>query len=1097
MSARSLLLLVTAAFFLALARPAAAEEGRLLRTPDIHGDQVVFVYAGDLWTVNRAGGEAMRLTVHDGLERLPKFSPDGQWIAFTGVYDGNPDVYVMPATGGEPRRLTFHPGNDEVVEWSPDGKEVYFRSRRLSPTYRYNRMFHVPVTGGFPEVFPLPICERITFSPRGTDLVAYTELNREYRTWKRYKGGTAEEIWLYDFKAGKSERITDWEGTDQFPMWHGDVIYFNSDRDREKLNLHAYDTKTKTVTPLTDFSEYDVKWPSLGGDAIVFENGGWLYVVDLPGGTPVKIDVQIHTDAIHARPAVTNVARQIQGSSISPSAKRVVFAARGELFTVPAEKGDVRQLTATPGVFERYPAWSPDGKWVAYFADATGEYELYVKAQDGSGEPRQVTRGGHSFRYQPVWSPDSKQILFADQTWSLFLADVESGKVTLVDKSEVTDIEGYVWSPDSRWVAYAKSDENDYPAVWVYSVKGAKKERVTGSLYPDYSPSFDPEGKYLYFLSDRHFNPTFNAYAFEYVLQDATGIYALALTKDTPQPFPPESDEEEPAKDDDQKDDKKAKSEKKGKDEKRDAEKEDAAEVTVEIDFDGLMGRVSEFPMSPGGLVHLTAAKGKLFFLETGAFEDDDDEGPGGRNVLKFFDTEEREVKTALAGINNYELTPDGTKVLYAAGPRYGIADAAEDQSMSDGKLDTGGLEAMVDPRAEWAEMFRDAWRLERDFFYDPDMHGLDWDAMYERYQPLIPHVRHRDDLNYVIGELIGELSTSHAYVGGGDYPDVPRVGVGLLGAVYAPDSRSGLYRFASIYRDSDWDGDVIAPLAQPGIEVKEGDYLLEVNGRPVTTAENIYAAFQNTAGKQITILVNDQPGAKGAREYTVEPVGDEYPLAYETWVEGNRRRVYEASDGRLAYIHMPDTAIDGVKRFSRDFYAQSDKSGLILDGRYNSGGFIPDYVIDRLNRVFLGLWSRREGRDFRTPGAIIQGPKVCVTNAWAGSGGDAIPYFFREAKLGPVVGTRTWGGLVGISHGIRLMDGGRVTMPNFGFWIPGKGWQVENHGVDPDYEVLNLPEKVMAGGDPQLEKAIELALEELKKAPAAPKRPQYPVKRP
>ncbi len=1086
MSARVAALFFAAVVLLGLAMPAGAEEGRLLRTPDIHGDQVVFVYAGDLWTVNRAGGEAMRLTVHEGRERTPKFSPDGKWIAFTGDYDGNPDVYVIPSTGGEPRRLTFHPGNDEVVEWSPDGKEVYFRSRRLSPTYRYNRVFHVPVEGGFPEVFPLPICERISFSPRGTDLVAFTELNREYRTWKRYKGGTAERIWIFDFASNRSREITGWEGTDRFPMWHGNTIYFNSDREKGKLNLYGYNTETEAVTKLTDFAEYDVRYPSLGGDAIVFENGGWLYVVDLPDGTPKKIDVQLYTDAVNARPALTNVSRDVQGGAISPSAKRVVFGARGELFTVPAEKGDVRQITRTPGVFERYPTWSPDGKWIAYFADATGEYELYVRAQDGSGEARQVTHGGKSFRTGPVWSPDSKKVLFADQTWSIFFADVESGKVTKVDHSDVTEIEDYAWSPDSRWVAYAKADLNNFPAIWVYSVDGNETERVTDSQYPDYSPSFGPEGKYLYFLSDRHYNPTFNSYAFEYVLRDATGLYALALTKDTPRPFPPESDEETPAEDDSGKDEK--------KDEEKDKGDEGDGEVTVSIDFDGILDRLSEFPVPPGSYGHLTATEGKTFFVSSSGAMDD---GPGGGNALMFFDHEEREVKTALEGINGYELTPDGSKILYAAGGSYGIVDAAEGQSTHDGTLDLSELETVVDPHAEWAEMFRDAWRLERDFFYDPAMHGLDWNAIYERYQPLIPFVRHRDDLNYVIGEMIGELSTSHAYVGGGDYPDVARVGVGLLGAVYEPDARSGRYRFASIYTLSNWDEDVIAPLAQPGVEVKLGDYLIEVNGVPVTTETSVYAAFQNTAGRQITILVNDRPNADGAREYTVMPVRDEQPLAYEQWVEDNRQKVLDGSDGKIGYIHMPDTAFEGVKRFSRDFYAQTDKSGLILDGRYNSGGFIPDYVVDRLSRPFLGLWSRRYGDDFRTPGAAIIGPKVCVTNAWAGSGGDAIPYFFREAGLGPVVGTRTWGGLVGISHNIRLMDGGRVTMPNFGFWIPGKGWEVENHGVEPDYEVLNRPEEMMAGRDPQLEKAIDLAVEALKSVPPRPERPKYPVKRP
>jgi tricorn protease len=1079
---------------LASASHARAEEGRLLRMPTIHGDQVVFTYAGDLWTVSRSGGTARRLTTHEGNEFLARISPDGNWIAFTGQYDGNTDVYVMPSRGGEPHRLTFHPGSDQVITWSPDSKEVYFRSSRLSSTRRYDRVFHVPVEGGWPEAVALPICERISFATDGTDRAAFTWLNREFRTWKRYRGGTEEDIWIYDFKAKKSTRMTDWEGTDRFPMWHGNTVYFLSDRANWKLNLWAYDLNTGTFSQVTDFKEYDVRWPSLGGDSIVFENGGWLYVLDLPDGKPRKIDVDLETDAVAARPALTNVSGMIRAAGVSPSAKRVAFAARGEIFTVPAEHGDVRRLTSTPGTNERMPTWSPDGRWVSYFSDATGEYELYVRPQDGSGDARQVTHGRSSFMFSQKWSPDSKKIAFADKTWSLFWVDVESGKVTRADKSEFTDIVDYAWSPDSKWLTYAKLDPNHYGSIWVYSLDAGRATRVTDQLHDDYSPGFGPDGKYLYFLSNRHLNPEFGDFAFEYVLQDATGLFAVSLAADTPRPFPPLSDEETPKSGDEEKGAKDGKG-KKGKDKGEEGSDEPAPVV---IDFDGLDGRVSEVPVPAGNYSDLVPAEGKLFYLSLGSADTGggDEEGPPrGNNELRFFDTEKREVKTVLSGIGGYELTPDAAKVLYESGLSWGIVDAAAGQKTGDGRLDTGNLMTMVDPRAEWHEMFVDAWRLERDFYYDPAMHGLDWKAMRARYEPLVDHVASRADLNYVIGELIGELSTSHTYVYGGDAPKIPHVNVGLLGADFSVDRAAGRYRFARIFTHSNWDEEVIAPLARPGVDVNEGDYLLAVNGEPVTTGRSVYAWFQDLAGKEVKLTVNSAPNDKGAREVTVMPVGSEAALRYEAWVAANRQRVYDATDGRVAYIHMPNTAMAGVKRFSRDFYNQTDKEGVILDGRFNSGGFIPDYMVDRLSRPFLGFWSRREGRDFRTPGAAIVGPKVCVTNSWAGSGGDAIPYFFREAGLGPIVGTRTWGGLVGISRGIRLMDGGRVTMPDFGFWIPGKGWQVENHGVDPDYEVINLPEDLLAGKDPQLEKAIELEKAALAKMPPRAKRPSYPTR--
>jgi len=1082
---------------LRLALPAAAlEECRLLRQPDIEKDKIVFAYAGDLWLVARSGGVASRLTTHEGVERFPKFSPDGQTIAFTAEYDGNVDAFDIPVTGGEPRRLTWHPDQDVVAEWYPDGKSILLRSNRSSSIQRYTKFFKVPAGGGFEEELPLPTAGYATLSADGGE-IAYVAPSYDNRTWKRYRGGNAPNIWLYDFKKNTAENITaDWAGPDEWPMWHERTIYYCSDRGGRTANLWAYDVDKKTQRQVTHFTDYDVKWPSIGSDAIVFENGGYLYVMDLPGEKLNKLQVLVPDDKPAARPELRNVSKWITEFDLSPSAKRAVFAARGDLFTVPAENGDPRNLTNTPGARERNPVWSPDGKWIAYLSDKSGEYEIHVCGSDGRTPDRQVTKGGGTFRYAPKWSPDSKKIAFSDKTMSLWWCDVATGKITKVDKSNTQEIFDHTWSPDSRWIAYSKTMPNQFNKLMLYSLDTGKASEASNGMTDDFLPSFDPGGKYLYFISRRTVNPQFGAFELDFQFRSTDRIYALGLSDTTLSPVAPKSDEESGdagGKDGDKGKD--AAAGKGGAKDAKDAKTEPKPGALTRIDLAGLAGRCAEIPVPPGRYNNLTAINGKLVYVALGDIDPDADGPPSGS--IHYYDLDKRKDKTVLSDVSSdYALSKDGAKLLYHSDQTWGIVDVDADKKVGDGKIKTDGLMALVDPRQEWMQMFDEAWRLERDFYYDPKMGGLDWKAMGERYRPLVPYVAHRSDLNYILGELIGELSTSHTYVGGGDIPDVPRTGVGLLGVDWSLDSGSGLYKFKKIYRERDWNSRVAAPLGEPGINVHEGDALLEVNGTPVKSPMNVYAAFVGTSGKQTRIKVGASANDPRARSYTVVPVGSEATLRYTAWVDDNRAKVAKATDGRIAYIHVPNTALAGIQEFTKQYYPQVDKQGIIVDERFNGGGFIPDFFVERLWRTTWVKWSNRDGDGFRTPGTAIDGPKCMLINEYAGSGGDAFPYYFRMQGLGPVIGKRTWGGLVGISHSLPFEDGGSVTMPDFGMYDPKTGqWLVENHGVDPDMEVDNSPDQMVAGHDPQLERAIAYCLEELRKHPPhAPELPAFRV---
>jgi tricorn protease len=1098
----------------------AAPEGRLMRYPDISGDKIVFTYGGDLWVVPSGGGMASRLTTHVGYEFLPKFSPDGKQIAFTGSYDGNSDAFVMPAEGGAPTRLTFDPAGDYVVEWYPTGDKVLFRSNMLSKTNpgpRYSRLFLIDAKGGFPDVLPLFEGGLTSFSPDGKR-IAYNRMETESRTWKRYQGGMQQDVWLYDLEKNTSERLTDFAGFDGFPMWYKNSVYFISDRDHT-MNIFCIDLATKKARKITNHDEFDVKWPSIGGDSIVYENGGWLYVLDLKTEKTKRIDVEIPSDLILARPSLKKVGPSIGDFAISRTGKRAVVEARGDIFTIPAEKGEWRNITKTQGIRERAPVWSPDGKWIAYLSDKSGEYEICLRDPEGKNEEIQVTKGYKGWPWRLLWSPDSKKLAFADQTWTLYYVDIEKKDLKKIDKSEINDIYDFSWSPDSKWVAFAKAGDNNFGSLYLYSIEGNKIDRLTSGFSDDYNPVFDPDGKYLYFNSNRSWYPQFSRFEdnFTYVL--ASDVCVATLQADTPSPLAPESDEEEVVKEEDKKDESAAKDDKKSEEKdakkgnkksdakKGDAKKEDADKKDgdadkpkdVKIDVEGFESRIVALPIEPGNYFGLSAASGSIFYVRIPELPvlGNDDGGGVSQATLMTFDLKKREASEVLSGIDGYDLSADGKKILYKAQQAFGIVDAGAGKKVGDGKIETGGLEMKVDPEAEWAQEYNEAWRLERDFFYDPDMHGVDWAKMKDRYAPLVKSVAHREDLNYIIGELISELNAGHTYIGGGDQPMFSRINVGMLGCDYELNAAAGRYKISKIFLGRNWDKKCIAPLTQPGIGVKEGDYLIAVNGVELKYPTSPYALFENTAGKQVVIKVAKDASGKDAKEYTVEPVATEYWLRYNDWVESNRKKVADATGGKVGYIHVPDTSINGFNEFIRAFYSQFNKEGLIIDARYNSGGNVPNPMIERLSRQVLNLWGRREGKSWVTPSAAPRGPMVCLINGYAGSGGDAFPYYFRETGCGPLIGMTTWGGLIGYSRGITLMDGGFITMPDFGFINLKGAWDVERIGVKPDIEIDNLPEEAAKGRDQQLEKGIETVLERIKENPVKlPEKPAYPIKK-
>ncbi|MFZ5625462.1 MAG: S41 family peptidase [Gemmatimonadota bacterium] len=1065
---------------------AAQVDARMFRYPDVSASQIAFVYAGDIWVVPKSGGSAARLTTARGEEGFPRFSPDGSRIAFTGNYDGNSDIYVVPSAGGEAQRITYHPGTDRLIDWYPDGTALLFASQRESGSQRFNQFYRIAATGGLARKLPVPYGEFASLSPDARRIV-YTPEAQDFRTWKRYRGGDNADLWLFDLESYASENLTDSSTNDAQPMWHGNTIYFVSDRGTPaRNNIWSYDPGSKQFRQHTRFTDCDITFPALGPSDIVFQCGGKLYLLALASDQVTEVKVSVVTDLATLRPRVEKVDQQIAGADLSPTGQRALFAGRGDVFTVPAEHGPVRNLTASSGVAERSPAWSPDGRLVAYFSDRSGEYELYVRPADGSGTEKKLTGFGPGFRYTPFWSPDSKRLAFIDQAMTIHIVDATAGAVTRVDRL-LQATHGTLaawkpsWSSDSRWLAYQRELPNGHTAIALFDTRTGKYRQVTSGFYTDFVPAFDPDGKYLFFLSNRTFIPAYSDLDNTWIYPNTTNVVAVPLRKDVPSPLAPRSDEEVARADS-------AKAATPGKaDGARPATDtaKKAAPTPVEIDLDGFEQRLVVLPPKAGNYTDLGAVSGKVLYrrLRPAGVQEGDE-------PLVYWDLKDRKEETILEDVSGYSVSADGKKILALSKGKWGIVAVAAKQKL-DKPLRTEEMEVPVDPRAEWKQLFADAWRFERDYFYEPGMHGVDWNAMRTLYGRMLDGAVTRWDVNWILGELIGELNASHTYRSGGDLEQPPQKAVGLLGIDWA--FANGAYRVGAIIDGAPWDSEVRSPLLAPGVDVKPGDYILAVNGVPLDPAREPYAAFQGLAGKVVELTVNDRPTTEGARKVMVDALADESRLRNLAWIESNRKRVEELSGGRVAYVYVPNTGTQGQTELVRQFVAQFDKPGMIVDERFNSGGQIPDRFIELLNRPPLAFWAIRDGKDWQWPPVAHFGPKAMLINGWSGSGGDAFPWYFKAVGLGPLIGRRTWGGLIGISGVPALIDGGSVTVPTFRMYSPKGEWFPEGHGVEPDVEVVDDPTLLARGRDPQLERAVQEVLKRLDQAPvAAPKRPKY-----
>jgi tricorn protease len=1066
------------------------QEARLLRFPATHGDQIVFTYAGDLYTVAAAGGVARKLTNDVGFEMFARFSPDGKQLAFTAQYDGNTEVYLMPAEGGVPKRLTFTAtlGRDDVSDrmgpnnivfaWR-DNKTILFRSRMIEPNSFIGQLFLVSTDGSLPQQLPLPRGGFGSYSPDGKKL-AYNRVFREFRTWKRYRGGQADEVWIYDFDTKKTTNVTDNPAQDIIPMWSGNTIYFLSDRDENKrMNLYAHDLTTGQTKKLTDFREFDIKFPSLGDKAIVFENGGYIYRYDLTAGTYAKVPIFLNEDFNGGRGGLVDVSKQIENYEIAPDGNRALFGARGDIFTVPAKYGNTRDVTQTPGIHERNSKWSPDGKWISYVSDATGEDEIYIMPQDGSGSPVQLTSNSDTYKYQPLWSPDSKKLMWSDKKLRLQYVDIASKKVTQVAQATAWEITGYAWSPDSKWITYAKPEEEWMTKVYLYSIDSKESLAVTDGWFSSYAPAFSSDGKYLFFVSNRSFRPTYSQTEWNHAYLDMAKIYLVTLARDIKSPFAPKSDEV------------KLKEEKKegaGAAEKTDKKKEPETTVTVKVDPDGLQQRIAVVPVSASSYRDVLSVGNKIYYIRRGSKDE--------KSKLLLYDLEKQK-ETELGEVNGYEVSADQKKMLVSQSGSYAIIDLPTSKIEVKEKLSLADMKVQLDRHAEWAQIYNECWRQMRDFFYAPNMNGVDWPSVKAKYAQLIPYVTHRADLTYILGEMIGELNSGHTYVGGGDMPKPERVKMGLLGAKVERDPDSKFYRIVKILKGENWDPDARSPLTDIGVDVKEGDYILVVDGKPTNEVNNLYELLVNKADKQVTLRVNSAPKESGSHETVVVPTDDEQGLYYFNWVQTNIEKVSKATDGKVGYVHIPDMGVSGLNEFVKYYYPQLRKEALIVDVRGNGGGNVSPQIIERLRREIAMIDIARNTAPSIDPGGTILGPKVMLIDEFSASDGDIVAYRFKKYGIGKLIGKRTWGGVVGIRGSLPLLDGGFLNKPEFSRYdVEGKEWIMEGHGVDPDIVVDNDPAKEFAGEDQQLNKAIEVILEEMKKMPAKLKPPPpYPQK--
>jgi tricorn protease len=1101
---------ITMFLFILLAATAAsatagpAQPTQLLHSPAMSRTQIVFSYAGDLWTVSRQGGTAARLTAGTGIESNPVFSPDGSTIAFTGEYDGNVDVYTVPSAGGIPKRVTYHPGADYAVGWTPDSKRILFRSNRESYS-RFTQLFSVSRDGGVAEPLPLPMAFTGVFSPDGQRL-AYAPLDggqfgrtpERFVAWKRYRGGDASYLWIANLRDLNTEKIPRTDSNDINPMWIDNQIYFLSDRNGP-MTLFRYDPATKAVAELIKNTAHDIRAASAGPGGIVYEQFGQILIYDTENRKTQPVPIEISADLNEVRPRVQSVDREISSAAISPSGVRAVFEAHGEILSVPAEKGDIRNLTGTPGIMERTPAWSPDGQWIAYFSDESREYALHIRAQSGTGETRKIPLEGKSaFYFSPRWSPDSKHIMFSDNQMNLWRVEIATGALTKIDSDHFYpygDLEwDTAWSPDSKWIAYGRFLPNRLRAIYVYSLESGQSKQVTDGLSDARYPAFDRDGQYLYFTASTNFGP--GSHPLDMTSDEhrvTRSVYAMVLAADGLSPVVPETDEEKPA-------------ESRAESKPIESKAAESAPKAVRIDFDGLQRRTVSLPIPARDYSALSTGRaGQIYVLED-VSDPLRGTGPAADNTLWKLDLKTRKTEKLAEHLKSFILSTNGDKMLLQLAPQGGadspaaaqqsqqwvIVSAASAVKAGEGVLRLSGMEVKVDPLQEWKQMYHEVWRIERSYFYDPNLHGYDAVKAEKEYEPYVETLASRDDLNYIFQEMLAEITSSHLRGGGGTVPRGKTVQGGLLGADF--EIANGRYRFKRIYTGESWNPQLRAPLSGPGIDVKEGEYLLEINGHALSAADDVYTYLEGTAGKRVSLRVGPDPSNATARDITIMPVPTEQPLRNLAWIESNRRKVDELSGGKLAYVYMPDTALAGLVNFNRYFFAQVDKEGVILDERFNGGGQVADYVIEVLNRPLLSYNVTRYGAISRSPAGSIQGPKVMIINEVAGSGGDMMPWMFRFTKAGTLVGKRTWGGLIGVLGFPTLMDGGTITAPNIRISSPSGEWIAENTGVAPDVEVELDPKAVRDGHDPQLERAVSLAMEELKKHPsAAPNRPPYP----
>jgi len=1048
----------------------AQDESRMMRFPTIYGNQVVFTFAGDLYIANINDGIARKLTNYSGYETFPHFSPDGKYIAFTGQYDGNSEVYIVPSTGGEPKRLTYTATlnrddiadrmgpNNIVTSWTPDGKNIIYRSRKASWNDFVGQLYSVSIDGGMSEQLPLSSGGFNSFSPDGQK-IAFNRVMREFRTWKYYKGGMADDIRIFDFKTKTIENITQNPSQDIFPMWWQNEIYFISDRDRT-MNLYVYNLQTKQTTKLTQFDDFDIKFPSMNDGKIIFEKGGFLYWFDIATKQTQKIKIIIADDHLYSLSKWVDASKFINDYDIAPDGSRLLVSARGDVWTIPAQTGIHINHTQSSNSHEREVAYSPDGKYFAFLSDKTGEYEIYIQETHSNKPPIQVTQGNDNYIFSFLWSPDSKKILFNDKKFNLKYVDITTKKITLVCQSKSWEINNYTWSPDSKWIAFVdRTLQNTMNQIFIYNIANKTTTAITSSWYSSSNPCFSKDGKYLFFTSDRDFNPIYSNTEWNHAYIDMSKIYFVTLQKDISNPLAPTNKAIMVSNEDSSK--KKIKN-----------------PISIRIDFDNIYNRIIALPIKAGNYWNLKWADNLLYYNYSSESSE--------TSSIYTFDLEKKK-ENKIADFNNFKISADEKHMAIIKDKKYYIIDLPKDDINLNNveAVSFKGMKTYINTKEEWMQIFNEAWRQMRDFFYDPNMHAVNWKNIYEKYKPLAQACAHRNDLTYVIGEMIGELNVGHAYVGGGDQNNPERVKLGLLGAIISRHP-SGYFRIDKILKGENWNPTLRSPLTEVGVNVNEGDFIIAINNQSVKNVNDIYKLLTNKANIPVELTISSKPDELTTHKVVVTPIDDEAPLYYYNWVQENIKKVTNATNGEVGYVHIPDMSVEGLNEFAKYFYPQLNKKALIVDDRGNGGGNVSPMIAERLKRqvAFYGM-ARNQIEGEPTPNQMILGPKVLLINQYSASDGDLFPYQFKKYGIGKVIGVRTWGGVVGIRGSLPFVDGGYLMKPEFGHYASdGKSWIIEGYGVDPDIEVDNDPYKEFMGEDQQLNKAIEVILDEMKKNP-------------